>query len=287
MQFTPQGSFEHRFIRSVALKLPLALNKRKRIVQAGDCGVQWNTRHWYQYHVNTRRSLMNEPDHNIWRQFAIDQNTDGDYHIWRSESATTSPLTMQRGIQAPGWMAVYDEQAGMLFAYRGFAARTPKSLRVMADSSGEAMVYLWHPGLPALDVNSPEAQTVFGDQHVTDWLAFADEFTACQPDVTLAKHWGVAKLASDPPARNEIPLANLNLLDAPAADAEAPLISGGVPLSKGVLNDPSNVRLRHEGADVPLQTRSMAYWPDKSIKWLLLTFPADGGDVEGAVRATR
>jgi len=30
VQLTPQGSFEDRFIRSVALKLPLALNKRKR-----------------------------------------------------------------------------------------------------------------------------------------------------------------------------------------------------------------------------------------------------------------
>ena len=282
-RLTPQGDFEHRFIRSIALRLPLALNKRKRVVQAGDRGVQWNTRHWYQYHISPTGKLMNEPDHNIWRHFAIDQNTDGDYHIWRSESTATSPLTMQRGIQAPGWMAVYDEQGGILFAYRGFAARPPKSLKVMADGSGEAMAYLWHPGLPALDVSSPQAQAVFGDEHVTDWMAFADEFTVCKPDVALAKHWGVANLASDPPARNEIPLAHLNLFDAPAADAEAPLVSGGVPLPKGVLKNPDNVRLRHDGVDVPLQTRPLAYWPDKSIKWLLLTFPTNGGNVETAL----
>ncbi len=281
-KLTPQGSFKDRFIRSIAVRMPLALNKRKRVVQAGDRGVQWNTRHWYQYHVGPTMKLMNEPEHNIWRHFAIDQNTDGDYNIWRSESTATFPLTMQRGTQAPGWMAAYDEQAGILFAYQNFAQRSPKSLRVMADNSGEAMAYLWHPGLPALDVNSPQAQAVFGDQHVTDWMAFAGEFPDSRPDVALAEHWGVEKLASDPPARNEIPLADLNLLDAPAADEDAPLISGGVPLPKGALTDPDNVRLRHGDVDVPLQTRPLAYWPDDSIKWLLLTFPPNGGDVEDA-----
>jgi len=48
------------------------------------------------------------------------------------------------------------------------------------------------------------------------------------------------------------------------------------------LNEPDNVRLKHNGVEVPLQTRPLAYWPDTSIKWLLLTFPADGGDVETA-----
>ncbi len=278
----PQGAFENRFLRSAALRLPLALNKRKRVVQGGDRGVQWNTRHWYQFHVSTRQALMNEPDHNLWRHFAIDQNTDQDYDIWRSESTATTPLNMQRGLQAPGWMAVYDERAGLLFAYRGFADRAPKSLRVEADGSGEALVYLWHPGLPALDMSSPQAAAVFGEEHVTDWLAFADDFSFCQPDVALARRWGVNGLASDPPERNEIPCADLNLLDAPAADAEAPLVSGGVPLPRGALTDPANVRLRHQGAEVPLQTKVEAYWPDHSIKWLLLTFPADGGEVQGA-----
>ncbi len=283
VKLTPQGDFENCFIRSIAMNLPLAINKRKRVVQAGDRGVQWDTRHWYQFHVSPSVRLMNEPDHNIWRHFAIDQNTEGDYHIWKSESTATSSLTMQSGIQAPGWMSVYDEQGGILFAYRGFAARSPKSLRVMADGSGEAMIYFWHPGLPVLDPGSPQAGAIFGEQHVTDWLAFEGVFADCNPDAALKKHWGVANLASDPPARNEIPSINLGLLDAPPADAEAPLVSGGVPLPEGALTEPANVRLRRDGSDVPLQTRTMAYWPDKSIKWLLLTFPADGGQVEGAV----
>lgn len=281
-QFEAQGRFENRFVRSLAIRLPLALNKRKRIVQAGDRGVQWDTRHWYQFHVSTVGTLLPEPDHNIWRIFAIDQNTSADYHVWRSESPATCPLFMQRGLAAPGWMAVYDQQAGLLFAYRGMAARAPKSLRVMAEGSGEAAIYFWHAGLPALDVHAPQASAVFGPPHVTDWMPFAGEPDESHPDKALAKHWGTKKLASDPPARNEIPLAGLNLLDAPAADADAPLVSGGVPLPRGALKDPSQVRLRHNGADVPLQTRASAYWPDKSIKWLLVTFPPNGGAVEGA-----
>jgi hypothetical protein len=281
-QLAAQGSFENRFVRSVALRLPLDLAQRKRIVQAGDRGVQWNTRYWYQFLVSTVGTLLPEPDHNLWRIFAIDQNTPGDYHLWRSESLATCPLSMQRGLQAPGWMAVYDQQVGLLLAYRGFSSRAPKSLRVLAEGCGEAAICLWHPGLPALDVHSPTASAVFGQPHVTDWMAFTGDFADRRPDLSLAERWGVETLRSDPPPRNEIPLADLNLLDAPAADAEAPPVTGGVALPRGALMDPGQVRLRHAGADVPLQARAIGYWPDRSVKWLLLTFPSDGGAVQGA-----
>ncbi len=112
----PDGDFSNRFLRSAEMRLPLALDKRKRVVQAGDRGVQWDTRHWYQFHINTRQNLMAEADHNIWRHFAVDQNPAGDYHIWRSESTCTAPLSMQRGLRAPGWMSAYDQRAGLLFA---------------------------------------------------------------------------------------------------------------------------------------------------------------------------
>jgi len=282
VELQPQGKFQDRFLRDLAIRLPLALNQRKRVVQAGDRGVQWNTRHWYQFHVSTRSTLLPEPDHNIWRLFAVDQDTPTDYHIWRSESTATCPLSVQRGLQAPGWMAVYDQQAGLLFAYRGLAARAPKSLRVTAQGTGEAAVHLWHSSLPALDLQSPQASAVFGARHTTDWMAFPGEFGASRPDAALARQWGLKKLDSDPPARNEVPLEGLNPLAATMADADAPAVTGGVPLPKGALRDPAHVRLRCRDADVPLQARAVAWWPDQSIKWLLLTFPADGGAVHGA-----
>ncbi|NUQ65458.1 MAG: hypothetical protein HUU20_23565, partial [Pirellulales bacterium] len=281
-QLDAKGEFRNRFLRSVSVRLPLAMNQRKRIVQPGDRGVQWNTRHWFQFHVAPTGTLLPEPDHNLWRLFAIDQNTACDFHVWRAESEATCPLSMQRGLKAPGWMAVYDEQAGLLFAYRGFAARAPKSLRVHADGPGEAAICLWHPGSSALDVRSPQASAVLGEPHVTDWMAFVGEPAERCPDLALARHWGVDQLASEPPPRNTLPLESLNLLDAPAADGQSPLVAGGVPLPKGALKDPGHVRLRHDGADVPLQTHAVGSWPDKSVKWLLLVFPADGGVVHGA-----
>ncbi|NLO07179.1 MAG: LamG domain-containing protein [candidate division WS1 bacterium] len=278
----PSGAFNNRFIRDVSLRLPLSLNDRKRVVQAADRGIQWNTRYFYQFHVSPTQRLLNEPDHNIWRRFAIDQNSATDYHLWKAESPGTPSLTMQRGEQAPGWMAAYDEQAGIIFAYRGLADRAPKSLRIEAEGSGEAQVSLWHEGLPALAINSPQAEAVFGDAHTVDFAPFTDEFTFAQPDLALATHWGVESLASDPPGRNELPMGGINPMAEESAEDEAPLITGGVPLPRGAVSDPANVRLQRDGADVPLQTKIVGYWPDDSIMWLLLTFPAEGGAVQGA-----
>jgi hypothetical protein len=54
------------------------------------------------------------------------------------------------------------------------------------------------------------------------------------------------------------------------------------------VSDPANVRLQRDGADVPVQTKIVGYWPDGSIMWLLLTFPPEGGAVQGAAgTATR
>ncbi|MFW6157021.1 MAG: LamG-like jellyroll fold domain-containing protein, partial [Armatimonadota bacterium] len=273
-----EGDFGDRFIRDVSLRLPLALDRRKRVVQGGDRGIQWNTRHFYQFHVGPTQRLLNEPDHNIFRRFAVDQNSATDYHLWRSESRATPALTMQRGEQAPGWMAAYDERAGLIFGYRDFADSAPKSLRVEAEGSGEARVCLWHEGLPALAVDSPQAASVFGKTHRLDVAPFDDEFSFAQPDVALAAQWGLDGLASDPPNRNEMPLDGLNPLAEESAEDEAPLITGGVALPRGAVSDPENVRLQHDGADVPVQTKPVGYWPDGSIMWLLLSFPPEGGE---------
>jgi hypothetical protein len=87
----PEGDFDGRFIRDLSLRLPLALNMRKRVVQGGDRGIQWNTRHFYQFHVNMTQMLLSEPDHNIWRRFAIDQNSATDYHLWKALRAPPRP----------------------------------------------------------------------------------------------------------------------------------------------------------------------------------------------------
>jgi hypothetical protein len=47
----------------------------------------------------------------------------------------------------------------------------------------------------------------------------------------------------------------------------------GVPLPKGFVSDVNMLGVKNEGGlDIPLQARSLAGWPDGSIKWVLLDF---------------
>ncbi len=278
----PTGPFKDRFLRSLGYRLPLALQRRKRVVQGGDRGVQWDTRHFYQFLFNPGSALLDEPDHNLWRHFVIDQNTAYDYHLWRSESPATAPLSMQRGAAAPGWIGAYDPRGGLLLAYRQPAARAPKSLWLEADGGGEAVAWLWSPNHPAFSLSSPQAAAVVGAPHRLDLLPFADDYRFAQPDVALAQHWGEPALASDGPPRGEVPAGQVKLWTAPAADTAAPPVSGGFPFGRSELREPGNVRLTHDGRGVPVQTRPLAFWPDGSIKWLLLTFAADGSGTGGA-----
>ena len=55
-------------------------------------------------------------------------------------------------------------------------------------------------------------------------------------------------------------------------------VTGGVPLARAALKDPAAVRLIGPSGQVPLQTEVLAWWPDKSVKWLLLDFPATPGE---------
>lgn len=55
-------------------------------------------------------------------------------------------------------------------------------------------------------------------------------------------------------------------------------VRSGVPLARGKLHSAENARLLIKGEEVDLQTRPIAFWPDKSIKWLLLDFMAKAGD---------
>jgi PcRGLX-like protein C-terminal alpha/alpha toroid domain/PcRGLX-like protein central beta sandwich domain/Carbohydrate family 9 binding domain-like/PcRGLX-like N-terminal RIFT barrel domain len=55
-------------------------------------------------------------------------------------------------------------------------------------------------------------------------------------------------------------------------------VSGALPLARGVLQDPRRVRLMDaEGKPVPVQTRVTGYWPEGTVKWLLLDFIAPAG----------
>ena len=60
-------------------------------------------------------------------------------------------------------------------------------------------------------------------------------------------------------------------------------VTGGVPFARGKLHDDRSVRLTAAGREVPLQAQVLAWWPDKSVKWLLLDFQAAVGQTQFAL----
>ena len=269
-----EGVFKDRFLRDFGLKLPLAINERKRVVQATDRGIRFDTRYQYQYHGHV--SFLETPDFNFWQHFWTDQGSSQDYHLWRSESLATTGLSSFRGRQAPGWMTAYDQQGGVLFSYKGMAEHAPKALYVHARDHGAGVVYFHAPTHRAMALNDAAAKTkVFGMNHQMDWIFFKGEELQVKPDQMLGKIWGV-KLASDGPERADEAFDKINLLDAKlTSGGDAPLVVQGVPLPQGEVMSLDQVALTRNGGDVPLQTKALAYWPDGSIKWVLLMFPLD------------
>lgn len=269
-----QGTFKDRFLREFGLRLPLSLNERKRVVQAGDRGMRFDTRFEYQYHAHV--GFLESADFNFWQHFWIDQASPADYHMWRSESLSTSGLTEFRGRLAPGWTTAYDQQGGVLLSYKDMPLHAPKALYVNARNHGTAVIYFHAPTHRAMDMrDSVSARRVFDMTHQTDWIFFQGEESSVKPDQMLAKIWDT-KLTSDGPQRADDELNKINVSDARlTAGADAPLVASGVPLPQGAVAAPSQLSLSQNDQEVPLQTRVEGYWPDGSIKWVLLIFPLD------------
>ena len=57
-------------------------------------------------------------------------------------------------------------------------------------------------------------------------------------------------------------------------DGRAFPVTGGLPVPRGALRDATTLRLTAGGRAVPLQAQVLAWWPDRSVKWVLLDFQA-------------
>lgn len=278
IEIRQSGAFENRYLRRLALEVPLALRRRKRIIQAGDRGARFDTRHVYDFHGQSSDRFLPYPDHNEWQHFYVDQCSPLDYHLWRSESLATSGLSMFRGRQAAGWMTAYDREGGVLFGYRDASSRAPKRLYFHAAGAGRACVELIAPSHRALSLNDPVGSgAILGAPHETDWVFFEGEPREEEPEVELASVWGKPDVLCRGPVRADPVLARAADWEAKSAAGELVLlIAGGVPLPRGALKNPTNVRVFGDRGQLPRQTRPLAFWPDGSVKWLFLIFPANG-----------
>ena len=269
-----KGAFKGRCVRDFALQLPLALNDRKRVVQAGDRGMRFDTRSKYLYMAHT--AFLEAGDFNFWQHFWVDQGSPVDYHMWRSESLATSGLTEFRGRLAPGWTTAYDQQGGVLLSYKDMPQHAPKALYVNTRGSGVGMVYFLAPTHAPLDLHDAAGcRQVFDVQHQSDWIFFAGQEISVKPDQMLAKIWN-QKLASDAPERADEELNKINVLDAKLSQgSDAPFVSSGVPFPQGAVTALTQLSVSYQGQTLPLQSKTMAYWPDGSLKWVFLIFPLD------------
>lgn len=237
--------------------LPLRLNPRKRIFYLSDHELPWDTRYFHQMTFQPRStashpSLLPVPDRNEWRHFSLDQLSPNAYRLWKSEAADTAPLVMHEGRAPAPAVQLYDEQGGVMAEYPNFRDNTPASIRVDASGGGRIEV-----GFRAGDTIILTAQTSEQD--------------------ALAAQAGLADRYRE--TFTPLPLADAILEEAPAI-VNAPVtdnihVTGGYSFAQGTLHDAGHVRIEINGAPVPVQTKSLARWPDGSIKWVLLSFPAD------------
>ncbi len=246
-------------------KLPLALQPRKKVAFRGEHDMEWETRYFYQFMIDSPGHLLPRPDRNEWRYFGLDQLGPRAFRLWKSESTTTAPLVMQQGEAAAPWVQLFDRKGGVTLEAPALAAQAPMSLRVDAAGPGALEVALHSRAFAPTP-----AQRVLGRPHTFTLHATSSEAATL---ALRARLGGPAKPAAAVPPEA--------VLEEPAWLRTTPLpggvqmVSGGTPFAAGAVRDAAALRVEVAGKAVPSQSRALARWPDGSVKWALLTFPAD------------
>lgn len=254
-------------MQEVKWNLPLALSPRKRIWLRGDYGYEWDTRYFYQFTVGAKGDFMKHADRNEWRYFGLDQIGSQAARLWKSESETTSPLVMQEGRAATPAVQIYNANGGLFVEFPQMAGEAARSLRVDAAKGGQVSALLWTKSfLPV----APHQTGIFGVSHEVILTASNSEPAALAAQKEVAERY---------PARPK-PSADLAMQEDWWV-REAPLsstiqyVTGGYPFAPGELKDVAALQVKVSGQAVPTQAKALAFWPDGSIKWALLTFPID------------
>lgn len=250
--------------------LPLSLNPRKRVYFKGEHGLEWETRYFYQYLANFS-GLLPEPDRNEWRWFSLDQIGPEAFRLWKAESDTTAPLIMQEGKAIPPYMQIFDERGGVTVLYPGLAAGAPQSVKVDASGSARVKVEFW-PSF-AGPVKAEAAARVFESQHEIVLIAASGEVGLMKERAALNERYPSSTGPNPEDALREPRWVRETPMDATLPQ----YVTGGYPFPSGAVRDPSLVEVKVAGASVPVQARTLGFWPDGSAKWVLLTFPIDPG----------
>ncbi len=268
VRLTPRDGLNDHALTRIAWSLPLRLNERKRIFYGGDRGMKWDTRYFYQFVTDSPGRLLPDPERNEWQHFSLDYFSPQAFHLWRSESDTTSPMTMQRGEHAPGFVQVYDEEKGVALSYPAITANAPKSLRVFAPGGGALEFEIWPSTSKPLHVGDSIARTrVFDRDHT---FTLIGSTSAKANEEVRTAHTSITQKSSAPD-----PVAVLTedawLLSSPMI-AQG-MVTGGYPFAPSELREETMLKVVAGKVSVNAQTRPLAFWPDGSVKWMLLSFP--------------
>lgn len=260
-------------IDALSWKLPLALNPRKKTYFRGDHGLDWESRYFYQFHATSAGAvLVDEPDRNEWRYFALEQLGEASFRLWKAEGDTTPPVMMQEGRNAAHYMQLFDEEKGMTLQYPQLAEAAPKSLRVDAALTGAFLVDFWPSGTRSLAVDSSEAKAaIFGRVHQLELSIESSEAsrTAIREELNAKM-----PVSSEPDSRSVLKEPSW-LRETPLTGQQPLYVTAGYPFEKGELKQGGVVLLEMAGKSVPVQSKPLGFWPDGSIKWAQLTFPLD------------
>ncbi|XHR26679.1 MAG: hypothetical protein ACFUZC_12040 [Chthoniobacteraceae bacterium] len=260
-------SFE---LRSYRWTLGLNLNPRKRVFYLSDYGLPWDMLYFHQTMIKGGGwELMKEPEPNIWRYFALDQFSPKAYRLWKSESATTAPLVLHEGQTPAPSVQVYDQTKGVTLDFPQLKERAPASLRVDADG-GASLEVQFHPAsVPPVSSGQSGA---FARQHLLLTAHTSEAAVLAWQKELLQRNEAAFSPRPDPDSL----LRESEWVRTAPQDTSVPqYASTGFPFARGTLTDPAALRVKVAGAPVPAQGKPLAYWPDGSVKWALLTFPVD------------
>jgi len=260
------------------------------------------------------RRLVAEQDeasvwgHMLWQLAGIRQVTPASCEVWEAWSAQNPPFILQHHNVHPGWMAVADGRVAVAAGMSGIEKIAPKE--ICLDSQAKLLrICFQSPYCRPLNLAEAPAKLTAGPAYVFIEAAQENTRTADgyrdpkkRPSLAavgdaLAKlpptqcNFSAMKLVAgvhprepidvpsdpefaphDPASPTEIPIW---VDETVGANYDAFPILRGIPLKRGVLKDEKRAALLDAaGKPVPSTSRAAAWWPDRSVKWLLLDFQA-------------
>ncbi|HWL53151.1 MAG TPA: hypothetical protein VNQ90_12005 [Chthoniobacteraceae bacterium] len=263
-------------------QLPFALEPRKRVYFQGDHGIGWESRYFYQF-IAFEGRLLESPDRNEWRWFAADYLGPHAFRLWKAESETTSPLVMQEGRSMPPYVQLFDRNGGVTIEAPGLNDGSRRSLRVDASGGASAEVRFWS-GAESGPGSVAPVKELFGREREIILRAAPGEAAIDRQRVALHRTYppspkpDAEQILKEPRWLRETPLAT---------GAGVAYVTGGYPFPPGRLRRVEKIAVKAAGKPVPVQARPLAFWPDGSFKWVLLTFPIDPANAVAEAPAPR